>query len=298
MRASGASRAAGSPSRAAASRRSRGAEVGANGVDVAKRDRAVRRRGARRSRSAGRGARRRSRRANGRSQRSIPAESEQLAEMVGGVRGGDEASAGAETRARARRARGRGRGRGRASRRRGRQSKQPSRRGAPATSADARVDPRARVSSTIRADWSTRRRRARARGEIRAASSPSPQPTSSTRPGCTSATAWNATSRGVGPVDARGRCAFRAASPASVAYCRATYSGSFRPLTSSWLDDRPPGAPLPGCLPPSQALTVAPTSPNSPSSCILPAAFFPAAYASSSACSREWSVDGVVGSQP
>ena len=29
-----------------------------------------------------------------------------------------------------------------------------------------------------------------------------------------------------------------------------------------------------------------------------PAAFGPAAYARSSACSREWSVDGVVGSQP
>jgi len=38
-----------------------------------------------------------------------------------------------------------------------------------------------------------------------------------------------------------------------------------------------PGAPLPGCLPPSQAHTVAPTSANSPSSWILPAAFLPAA---------------------
>ena len=59
-----------------------------------------------------------------------------------------------------------------------------------------------------------------------------------------------------------------------------------------------PGAPFPGFFAPSQAQTVAPTSPNSPSSWSLPAAFFPAAYASSSACSREWSVDGVVGSQP
>ena len=38
-----------------------------------------------------------------------------------------------------------------------------------------------------------------------------------------------------------------------------------------------PGAPLPGCFAPSHAHTVAPTSPNSPSSWILPAAFFPAA---------------------
>src|SRR6188508_3599447 len=59
-----------------------------------------------------------------------------------------------------------------------------------------------------------------------------------------------------------------------------------------------PGAPLPGCFAPSQADTVAPTSPNSPSSWMRPAAFFPAAYARSSAYSREWSVDGVVGSQP
>lgn len=38
-----------------------------------------------------------------------------------------------------------------------------------------------------------------------------------------------------------------------------------------------PGAPLPGCFAPSHAETVAPTSPNSPSSWIRPAAFFPAA---------------------
>ena len=58
-----------------------------------------------------------------------------------------------------------------------------------------------------------------------------------------------------------------------------------------------PGIPRPGALPPSHAFTVAPTSPNSPS-CTAPRAFRPAAYASRSACSREWSVDGVVGSQP
>src|SRR6185503_12766548 len=58
-----------------------------------------------------------------------------------------------------------------------------------------------------------------------------------------------------------------------------------------------PGTPRLGALPPSQALTVAPTSANSPS-WMRPAAFFPSTYASSSACSREWSVEGVVGSQP
>src|SRR5262249_48162804 len=59
-----------------------------------------------------------------------------------------------------------------------------------------------------------------------------------------------------------------------------------------------PGTPR-GALPaPSQALTVAPTSANSPSSWIAPAAFLPSTYASRSAYSREWSVEGVVGSQP
>src|SRR5829696_1618367 len=58
-----------------------------------------------------------------------------------------------------------------------------------------------------------------------------------------------------------------------------------------------PGIPRRGALPPSQALTVAPTSANSPS-CRLPSALRPCTYASRSACSREWSVDGVVGSQP
>ena len=38
-----------------------------------------------------------------------------------------------------------------------------------------------------------------------------------------------------------------------------------------------PGAPFPGCLAPSHAQIVAPTSPNSPSSWIRPAAFRPAA---------------------
>ena len=59
-----------------------------------------------------------------------------------------------------------------------------------------------------------------------------------------------------------------------------------------------PGMPRPGFLPPSQALTVAPTSENTPSSWIRPAALRPCTYASSRACSREWSVEGVVGSQP
>jgi hypothetical protein len=58
-----------------------------------------------------------------------------------------------------------------------------------------------------------------------------------------------------------------------------------------------PGIPRRGALPPSHAFTVAPTSPNSPS-CRAPFAYRPSTYASSSACSREWSVDGVVGSQP
>ena len=55
--------------------------------------------------------------------------------------------------------------------------------------------------------------------------------------------------------------------------------------------------PFEGAFPPSHAFTVAPTSPNSPL-WMRPAAFRPSTYASSSACSREWSVDGVVGSQP
>ena len=63
-------------------------------------------------------------------------------------------------------------------------------------------------------------------------------------------------------------------------------------VTITW-----PGIPRRGGLPPSQALMVAPTSANSPS-WMRPAAFFPSTYATSSACSREWSVDGVVGSQP
>src|SRR5262249_2350174 len=58
-----------------------------------------------------------------------------------------------------------------------------------------------------------------------------------------------------------------------------------------------PGSRRPGALPPSQALTVAPTSANSPS-WRSPFALRPATYASSNACSREWSVEGVVGSQP
>ena len=48
-----------------------------------------------------------------------------------------------------------------------------------------------------------------------------------------------------------------------------------------------PGMPLPGARPPSQALTVAPTSPNSPFSWTRPAAFRPSTYASSNAYSRE-----------
>ena len=58
-----------------------------------------------------------------------------------------------------------------------------------------------------------------------------------------------------------------------------------------------PGIPRDGAFPLSQAFTVAPTSANSPS-WICPDALWPATYASSIACSREWSVDGVVGSQP
>src|SRR4029077_13805037 len=58
-----------------------------------------------------------------------------------------------------------------------------------------------------------------------------------------------------------------------------------------------PGIPRDGALPFSHAFTVAPTSANSPS-WTRPAAFRPATYASSIAYSREWSVDGVVGSQP
>src|SRR5262249_54890712 len=58
-----------------------------------------------------------------------------------------------------------------------------------------------------------------------------------------------------------------------------------------------PGIPRDGAWPPSQRFTVAPTSANSPS-WMRPSAFLPSTYASSNACSREWSVEGVVGSQP
>src|SRR5207237_5677427 len=46
-----------------------------------------------------------------------------------------------------------------------------------------------------------------------------------------------------------------------------------------------PGSRFGGALPPSQALTVAPTSANSPS-WMRPAAFLPGTYARSRACSR------------
>src|SRR5919201_5089269 len=58
-----------------------------------------------------------------------------------------------------------------------------------------------------------------------------------------------------------------------------------------------PGIPRVGALPPSHRLIVAPTSANSPA-WMWPFAFLPSTYASSSAYSREWSVEGVVGSQP
>src|SRR5256885_7649647 len=58
-----------------------------------------------------------------------------------------------------------------------------------------------------------------------------------------------------------------------------------------------PAMSLRGRFPPSHALTVAPTSANSPTG-IRPAAFRPSTEAIRSACSREWSGDGVVGSQP
>src|SRR4029450_8529227 len=53
-----------------------------------------------------------------------------------------------------------------------------------------------------------------------------------------------------------------------------------------------PGTPRGDALPPSHALTAAPTSENTPS-CVAPPAFRPSTYAISIACSREWSVDGV-----
>ena len=53
-----------------------------------------------------------------------------------------------------------------------------------------------------------------------------------------------------------------------------------------------------GAFPPSQASTVAPTSANSPPRGSGRRRCGPATYASRSAYSREWSVDGVVGSQP
>ena len=170
--------------------------------------------------------------------------------------------------------------------------------------ADAARRPRARcVSSTIRCDWSTRdrpgrralapsARRARpGRGRPRGRSC-----------GCTSATASNATSP---RVRARGSVLRDARLPrrrgrrlVRVLASRTSCRGSLSALTS--LDDRRAReARRPGALPPSHAFTVAPTSANSPPRGSRPLAFLPVRRsASSSACSREWSVDGVVGSQP
>src|SRR4029453_15437995 len=58
-----------------------------------------------------------------------------------------------------------------------------------------------------------------------------------------------------------------------------------------------PWIPRLGAFPPSQAVTLQPTSANSPV-WTEPFALRPSTYGSSSACSREWSVEGVVGSQP
>src|SRR6185437_2585756 len=82
--------------------------------------------------------------------------------------------------------------------------------------------PRARVSSTMRSDWSSATTSSPARTS-RSASSPRPQPTSSTRRGDCARTSSNATSTARGPVR-RDQIEIRADKPVSSAYSRRTTS--------------------------------------------------------------------------
>src|SRR3954470_12758083 len=85
--------------------------------------------------------------------------------------------------------------------------------------------PRARVSSTIRSDWSTATT-SRPCATRRSANSPWPQPTSSTRRGRSATTSSNATSSGW-PPRRRAHSDCLPASPFSSEYSRRTTSGSF-----------------------------------------------------------------------
>src|SRR5579864_2825759 len=100
----------------------------------------------------------------------------------------------------------------------------PSGKGRSCTSATRASTPRARVSSTIRSDWSHATTSSPA-WRRRSASSPRPQPTSSTRRGAAASTASSATSCARGP-DRLAQIEVRAASPASSAYSRRTTFGS------------------------------------------------------------------------
>src|SRR2546425_4705496 len=103
-------------------------------------------------------------------------------------------------------------------------SNAPSDTGNCCTSPRCASTPRARVSSTIRSDWSgaTTSMPAATR---RSANSPRPHPTSSTDRGETASTSARATSCGRGPLR-RDQSAVRAESPVSSAYSRRTASES------------------------------------------------------------------------
>ena len=128
----------------------------------------------------------------------------------------------------------RGRARGRASRPRRRSRTTPSANGSSWTSPTRASTPRARVSSTMRGETVDRDDLARrARVAIRSASSPGPQPTSSTRRGATSATASNDELAG-DPARRRSRSAERrAARLVSVAYCPPDDGGVVEPHGST-----------------------------------------------------------------
>ena len=154
------------------------------------------------------------------------------------------------------------------------QSNAPSANGRLAASPTCASTPRSRASSTIRGETSTMTTSQPTSSRIRAASSPGAAadlehpPRIALRHGMR-------TRRRAGRGLRRSRRASAVASRfASLAYWRATASGSLSPHFSTIVR---PGAPFPGCFAPSQAHTVAPTSANSPSSWIRPAAFLPAA---------------------
>ena len=168
------------------------------------------------------------------------------------------------------------------------------RKGSAQTSATSASTPRSAPARPSAARCRRRRRSRVSSSRIRSANAPHPHPTSRTRAG---PHLRDRLERHLTRVGASQRPGRRPRAPRAQPRSR-TRRERRRGRRGSRLDDRRPGAPLPGCFAPSHAHTVAPTSPNSPFSWIRPAALRPAAYASSSACSREWSVDGVVGSHP